>query len=87
MARRRSNFISSLKRPDGSRCSDHEVLSTMVCAFYTELLSSSDICNHHLATRGLLQNLSVAEKSSLTMPVSDLEIRYAFFDMDATKVP
>ncbi|KAK8605202.1 hypothetical protein V6N13_082653 [Hibiscus sabdariffa] len=87
MNRRCFNHISSLKRSDGSLCTDQEELLDMAYKFYKDLFSSSGVSVIQFGVQGQFRSHVADDIDSHTGAVSDDEIRAAFFDMGANKAP
>jgi hypothetical protein len=86
-ARRRTNKIQYLKRPDGSRCDKQDDIKGMVQIFYEDLFSSEPCPSIDAVLESIPTKVTPDMNEDLLKPCTDSEIKAALFQMGPTKSP
>jgi hypothetical protein len=85
--RARSNSISSLKRDDGSFCSNQSEMEHMAASFYKNLFKAQDNTVPELITEFVPRKVTDAMNDHLCAPYLDAEIEQALFMMKPNSSP
>ncbi|MBA0842410.1 hypothetical protein Goarm_002235, partial [Gossypium armourianum] len=87
LTRRRRNIIKGLKLDRTNWCFDLDILKQHVVGFYAKLFALDYPIVGCLPCTGKFQGLSLIEKGSLEMKLTDLEIHNVIFGMSPLKAP
>ncbi|KAM0931352.1 hypothetical protein ACQ4PT_000394 [Festuca glaucescens] len=85
--RARNNLISSLKRDDGSFCSNQSEMEHMVASFYKNLFKAQDSTVPELITEFVPRKVTAEMNHHLCAPYLDAEIEQALFMMKRNSSP
>lgn len=85
--RARSNLITSLKREDGSFCSNQSELEAMAASFFKNLFKAQDLIAPDLVTNFVPCKVTASMNEHLCAPFSDSEIEQALFMMKPNSSP
>ncbi|XP_039031943.1 uncharacterized protein LOC120166816 [Hibiscus syriacus] len=87
LSRRQTNNIAALKQKDNSWCTNETELALLARDFFQKLFSSSTNGHHSWNIRGCFPKLEAGELEKLIEPVTNEEIKKAFFGMGPLKAP
>jgi hypothetical protein len=86
-ARKRTNKIRHLKRPNGSKCDKQDEIKGMVHNFYEQLFSSEPCSRIDDVLDSIPPRVTPDMNEDLIKPYLDGEIKAALFQMGPTKAP
>ena len=86
-ARRRTNRIRWLCKPDGTRCEDQKGIQEMVHNFYLNLFSSEPSTSMDAVLDAIPAKVTAEMNKALLQDYTNEEIKTALFQMGPTKAP